>query len=299
MGPAFLAALLFATSSVAAKRAVFHFGSASANLFRILVAAVLLAAYSHRWGAGLQGPSLYWFLASGLIGFGICDTAIFLSLPRIGAHLTSLLVQCLAAPVAAVAEWLWLGTSMGAWETVGSGLILGGVALALVPSKHAPGRFRPNGAGVALGVIAAIGQALGAVISRHGQLLSREAGFSIDALSVAYQRILAGVFFSLAWWIVVRLRTEQVSTPKPQRANLNAWGWVGLNAIAGPFLGVGSYQWALQLEPTGVVMTIASLTPLAVVPLAWWLDGERPRLRSVSGGVVAVLGVVLLAHQRK
>lgn len=300
MIPATLAMLLFAFSSVAAKRSVSLLGSSTASLLRILLAAFLLAIYAHGWGAGLRGPSLGWFVVSGFIGFGICDTAIFLALPRLGAQLTSLLVHCLGAPIAAVTEWLWLGTKLGPAEVAAGTLILTGVAVALFPShKPAPSSTTsPGGFALILGVIAAAGQAWGAVLSRHGQLLAREAGQPIDGMSVAYQRILAGVAFTVVWWLWQRgsgtAKPEDGSAPNLRRA----WPWVILNALSGPSLGVACYQWALLERPTGIVVAIAALTPLAVVPLAWWIDGERPTRHSLIGGLVAVAGAAWLGLSR-
>ena len=116
MVAALLATWLFAFSSVTAKRSVLLLGSATANLLRILLAALVLGLYAHGFGAGLHGVALGWFIVSGFIGYGLCDTAIFLALPRLGAQLTSLMVQCLAVPIAAVTEWLWLGTRLGLGE---------------------------------------------------------------------------------------------------------------------------------------------------------------------------------------
>lgn len=300
MIPATLAMLLFAFSSVAAKRSVNLLGSSTASLLRILLAASLLATYAHGWGAGLRGPSLGWFVVSGFIGFGICDTAIFLALPRLGAQLTSLLVHCLGAPIAAVTEWLWLGTKLGPAEVAAGSLILAGVAVALFPARK-PARTAtpsPGGFALILGVIAAAGQAWGAVLSRHGQLLAREAGQPIDGMSVAYQRILAGVAFTVVWWLWQR-GSGTGKPPDGTAPNLRrAWPWVILNALSGPSLGVACYQWALLERPTGIVVAIAALTPLAVVPLAWWIDGERPTVRSLSGGVLAVLGAAWLGLSR-
>jgi drug/metabolite transporter (DMT)-like permease len=299
MIPAALAMMLFAFSSVAAKRSVNLLGPPTASLLRILLAATILGIYAHVWGAGLRGPALGWFVVSGFIGFGICDTAIFLALPRLGAQLTSLLVHCLGAPIAAVTEWLWLGTPLG-FNEIGAGLlILGGVGVALYPGTSSAGRPgalpRPGAWALGLGVIAAAGQAWGAVLSRHGQLLSRDAGFPIDGLSVSYQRILAGVAFTLVWWLSQRGQSGAKPAGNEPLNLRQAWPWVVLNALCGPSLGVACYQWALLEQKTGVVVAIAALTPLAVIPFAWWLDRERPTSRSVGGGVLAVAGAVWLA----
>ena len=68
-----------------------------------------------------------------------------------------------------------------------------------------------------------------------------------------------------------------------------------VNGLLGPCIGVAYYQAALQQLPTGVVLPIVALTPLVVIPLAMWLEKERPRLRSILAGCIAVSGAVWLA----
>ena len=302
-----LATFLFATSSVTARQSIQRLGSSSANILRLLVAASLLGLYAHLWGVGFQGPSLPWFLLSGVIGYGVCDTALFMALPRLGARLTSLMVQCLAVPVAAATEWLWLGTRLGPREILASLTILAGVTVALLPDQR---RVEPKGTGKTLrpgfmafvfGGIAAVGQGLGAVISKHGQSLSREAGFPIDPFSVSYQRIVAGVVFGGVWWWI-QFRRNTLDRPPAvairQNPGVPTLVWVLINGLSGPCLGVAAYQWALKHEPTGVVLSVTSLTPVAVIPISRWIDGDRASRRSLIGGAVAVAGVVALALNR-
>lgn len=301
---AVLATLCFALSSVAAKQAVHRIGSSSASLFRLMVAASLLAIASHIWGVGFQGPKLIWFLISGFVGYGICDTAIFLALPRLGAQLTSLMVQCLAAPIAAATEWIWLGTRLDSWAISATGLILIGVTWALLPVSSTPRPTRRPDLGLfslVLGLVAAAGQGVGAVLSRQGQFLSRKAGFPIDPISVSFQRIVAGVVFGLLWWWLQRRPGAAKAvdyTHSPVTTRGSAAFWVILNAVIGPFLGVICYQWALQRQPTGLVLSLTALTPLAVIPLSWGIEGERPTRRSLVGGCVAVAGVLILTLRR-
>lgn len=270
-----------------------------------MLATSLLGVYAHLWGVGFRGPCLHWFLLSGIIGYGVCDTALFLALPRLGARLTSLIVQCLAAPFAALTEWLWLGTRLGPWQIGASATILMGVTVALIPDRSSslPSSslvLRPHYPMVlALAVLAALGQALGAVISRHGQSLSAQAGFSMDPFSVSYQRIVAGaVFGAIWWWIQTGRKPTQALPEATQHPRVPTSVWVLLNGVSGPFLGVACYQWALKQQPTGVVLSITSLTPLAVIPLARWIDGERASRRSLIGGCLAVAGVLALALKR-
>ena len=74
-----------------------------------------------------------------------------------------------------------------------------------------------------------------------------------------------------------------------------AWPWVVSNAIAGQTLGVSCLQWALEQQPTGIVLPITAITPLVAIPFAHFIEGEKPTMRSLIGGVIAVGGAVGLA----
>jgi len=76
------------------------------------------------------------------------------------------------------------------------------------------------------------------------------------------------------------------------------WKWVLGNGLAGPVLGVSCYQWALMTEKTSIVLPIVATTPLAVMPLAHFLEGDRITWRTVLGGILAVAGVIGLSYSR-
>jgi drug/metabolite transporter (DMT)-like permease len=297
--PAFLATLLFSVSVIFANRATRILGGVTANFLRLCLGAVLLALWAHGFGQGLRGGAFGWFLLSGCVGFGLGDLALYQALPRVGPRLTVLLMQCLAAPFAALTEWCWIGTVLSPAQILAGLVILAGVALAVAPQEHLHVSRRVLLAGIGFGVIAALGQALGAVVSRKAYTVVEAAGQNLDGLTAAYQRILGGVIFAapLSWW-VVRRRGLEAGIAEPGvgwRARLGAsWWWIVVNTLAGPTLGVGCYQWALATAPSGVVLPIVATMPIVVVPFAWYFEGDRPGVRSLLGGLVAVAGAVAL-----
>lgn len=295
MIPALLATVLFAFSTISGRRNVQLLGSASANFWRQLTAVVVLAAYAHTLGQGWHGASLNWFLLSGFIGFGIGDVSLYLALPRIGARLSALITQCLAAPFGVLMAWIWHGTQPGLHEALGGMLILTGVAVALMPGREDPlsARAMLHWGGTFCGVLAALGQAGGQVVAKHGFQLAEAAHTPADPITVTYQRILPGVVVALLWFLLDRFawRKEVI----PIATYRKAWPWVLLNMLAGPTLGVACYQWATKVADTSLVLSITALTPLCVILLAQFIDGERPTRRSMIGGIIAVVGVILLA----
>ncbi len=301
---AFLTTVLFSISAVTGTRTAKLLGGTEANFWRLLFATLLLGTYSHLWGVGLAGTAFPVFLLSGCIGFG-GDVALFQTLPRLGSRLSILLVQCLAAPVAAVTEWLWLGTTLTTLQIFGGATILVGVAIALAPGEHlklSPRQFVP---GVFFGVLAALGQGGGAVISRKANAIAQLAGEHLDGINAAYQRIIGGVIVAGLFLLAVKVHAIKQtkgddSLPPSTRGERwrRAWPWVLLNGLVGPALGVSCFQSALMSTSTGIVLPIVAITPLVIIPFAHQMEGERPSARSVLGGVVAVVGAVILAVSR-
>jgi len=330
MLPAFLTTLCFAMSGVLAHRSVKLLGSNRANLGRLLMAALVLAVIAHGWGGGLSGPTVGWFFISGVIGFGLGDWGLFRALPILGTRLSLLMTQCLAAPMAIAAEWLWLGTTLSIAQLGSVFVILAGIALALAPKREEapiPAARARLIVGLLWGLVAAAGQAGGAVISRHAYALIEVAGTSVDGLTATYQRVLGGLLFTLLLLAFMRWhhgRRPEIGIPTalagaagkaagrnaPRMSSAaeevalaansrpltaNAAAWVIANAVAGPVIGVSCFQWALETTPSGIVLPIVALTPLVVIPFALRFEGDRPSPRALAGGILAVAGAAALA----
>lgn len=293
-------------SAVCGNRSAKLLGGTEANFWRMCFAAILLGLYGENFGVGLSGSAFPIFFVSGCIGFGIGDMALFQALPRLGSRLSVMLTLCLSSPLAAFIEWAWLGTTLSPAEILCAIVILAGVALALAPDKKLRVARRELAWGLGFGLVASLCQALGAVLSRKAFSLLKLAGEDIDGITAAYQRILGGVAFGAVFLLVVKRdsifdtffgggQSTQASLPDRKSRWRRAWPWVLANGLAGPALGVSCYQWALKTTPTGVVLPIVAITPLVIIPFSYHLEGERPTLRSLAGGALAVAGAAALA----
>jgi drug/metabolite transporter (DMT)-like permease len=294
MFAAVLTTFFFACSAILARRSAMLIGSQPANLARQFVALILLGLWAHLAGQGFRGPGFGIFIASGVIGFGMGDWALFEALPRIGPALTILLVQCLAAPIGAVTEWLGMGTTLSPWQIAGAATILVGVAVAMTPEHDSEVPHGHRVAGIVFAVISAFGQAWGAVISRYGFKLDDAAGVHVDGVTAAYQRLWGGIIcIALVVWIS-RILSRSRKTEHPSREWKRATPWILGNAVAGPVLGVSCYQWGLHVAPSAVVLPIVATTPLVVTALAFGFEKTRPSPRTLIGSVLAVAGVIVL-----
>ncbi len=298
--PSFLATFFFALNATCANHSIRLLGTLRANLSRLVIGTLGLALFAHTVGGGFTSAGTGWFLLSGVIGLGIGDLGTYGALPLLGSQLTVLMVQCIGAPVAALGEWWWLGTRLSTPQVVCGTAILGGVALAIAPSRSHPAEVRIRPLGFVYGLVGALGQGLGAaLVSRKGVMVAVAAGESVSnvtfGLTAAYQRLLAGLAFTSLWFLALRLlRRLPKEPPAGAQVGRAPWLWTVANGIAGPLAGVSCYQWALATVPSGVVLPIVATTPLLCIPIAYKLEGVRPTRRSIVGGVIAVIGCAVL-----
>ena len=295
MFAAVLTTLLFSLSALSGRRLAHFLPGSLANLVRLILAAAVLGSYAHMVGFGISGPAFPLLFVSGCIGFGVGDLALFQAYPRIGTRRTMVLVQCLAAPIAAFTEWAWLGTVPSVAQALFGAMILLGVGIALMPGRNEAGPSHGLLAGSLFGLLAALCQAWGAVLSRKAYAVAAARDFAISGVSggvnAAYQRILGGLLVSGVF--VLYLKLAHRAGPDSRPANWSrAWPLLIANGLCGPAFGVTCYQWALSAAPTGIVLPIVATTPLVVMPLAHFLEGDRITLRTLLGGALAVGGVV-------
>ena len=306
MLPAFLSTILYSFSALFAQRTTRVLGGITANFVRLVLATLLLGLWAHGWGMGFHGPAQPWLFVSGLVGFGIGDVALFQGYPRLGSRLLIMMVHCLATPTAAVVEYAWLGTTLTAAQVLCILASISGVALALAPGgRQSQPRHPEFRLGLLFGLIAMLGQSLGAVFSRKANSVALALGGPVpDGITAAYQRIWGGLLVATLTYILFLIRRRitrgedsgirQGNEPAATRSQIA--GWVVANTLAGPVLGVSCFQWALANEKTGVVLPIVALTPLVIIPIAHWLEGEKTTRREILGGGIAVAGVAALAR---
>jgi drug/metabolite transporter (DMT)-like permease len=312
---AIVCTILFSVSVISGHRSSRLLGGTEANFWRVAVASLVLSLWAMTFGQGFSGSGLPLFLASGVVGIGLGDVALFQALPRLGPRLSSLLVQCLTAPFAALIEWAWLGTTLSLAQILCGLVILAGVAVALAPAEHMHLKRRELLLGLLFAVISALGGAGGAVLSRKAYEVIHAGHLHIDPFTAGFQRVGGGLLLSALFLLLVKRRSvlrflapgdltvsgelaaPAYNQPRTSRWR-SAWPWVLSNGLAGQTVGVSLMQLALETTPSGIVLPIIAMTPILVVPFSVLTGGDRPSLRSVLGGLVAVAGVIGLVLSR-
>lgn len=299
---AVIATLLFAVSATCGNRSARLVGGMEANFWRLTLAVLLLGVWSLNFGVGISGVAFWVFIVSGIAGIGVGDFGLFQAFPRLGARLTMLLTLCLTAPIGAFMEWVWLGSKLSLAEAGFSMMTISGVVITLWPDRKAA---LPRGhvlSGVLFALLAAGGGAVGAVLSRRAYELCRLAGEPVDGPSAAFQRVMGGVV--VTGLVFAILRSRQIHHRiEPVRAEFASarekwkrlWPWVTGNALSGITIGVSFMQRSLETTEAGIVLAIVATTPIAVIPLARIVEGDRITRKAMAGSVVAVTGAVMLA----
>ena len=303
---ALLTTLLFSISAICGYRVATQVGGVEANFWRICIAAAFLAVWANFFGTRMDGEALPYFALSGFIGIGLGDTGYFQALTRLGTRRTILISQCLIAPMAALIEWLWLGTKLNLGEIFFIAVILTGIAVAMAPGEHLEIPQRLMREGIVYGFLAALGGALGAVLSRKAYAVAFAAGEHPDAGTTGYQRVVGGALVPAIILLVAKWRSAHshggVFESKTLGVSREKWGriwpWVLGNGLAGQTLGVTAMQWALEKTPTGIVTAVVAMTPMVLLPMTRVTDGEKIGVRSLVGAVIGVGGVIGLAFFR-
>jgi drug/metabolite transporter (DMT)-like permease len=275
-------------------------GGTEANFWRVSLAVLVLGAWSFSFGAGLSGSAFPLLFISGMIGIGFGDVASFQTLPLLGPRVSSLLVLCMTAPLAALVEWLWLGTRLTSIQLIWGGVILVGVGIALQKGNRLIFDRSVLLRGTFFAVLAALGTAIGAVLSRKAYALAGTD--SLTGLDAAFQRIVGGTIVAGIVLLIVKRREFRIQASAPRRLVTEAsrhkwraaWPWIVANGLAGQAFGVSCMQWALESTPTALVLSITATTPVMIIPVQYLIEGERPSIQAIVGGVIAVVGVVAL-----
>nr|WP_281418578.1 DMT family transporter [Ancylobacter oerskovii] len=249
------------------------------------------------WGS-LGAPQLGLLAASGLFGIVIASTTYFAAIYTAGPRITALLFS-LTSPFALALGYLVFGETISGRQGLGVALVLAGVALAVgVPRRRAErpvvpapeGAPRPRGrgfatgwAGIALGVVTALGQALGNLFARPAMA----AGVEPFAAMAVRSGLAAAFFVALAVFPFARTDTAP--------ATLRNVGTAVASSFFGTVMGMALLMAALAGGDVGVVSTLSSIAPVAILPMVWLRSGVAPAASAWIGAAVAILGTGLIS----
>ncbi len=267
-----------------------YLGAIAFNCVRMLIVFAMLAAYCLITGSwkGITSDQTELLVVSGFVGIFLGDTALFLTLNRMGPRRTAILFAT-NAPMSVVLGWSVLGEALSPGALVGIAITVGGVVLSIIFGKrrtqlHQWERITgPLWLGVALGLFAALAQAVGSIIARPVM----EAG--ADPVAASALRVgIAGVGLAL----LTRLPSDRF---RPQgRLTVGLTARIALSGMLGMGLGMTLLLFALEGGEVGIVSTLSATSPAIMLPLLWATTGERPAAPAWIGALLVVVGSALI-----
>ena len=285
---ALLAAFLWAVSSVLFKRLGTVIRPLELNLLKGVLAVILMLLTSLLLGeqfAGLSLAVVLWLMLSGALGIGFGDTMYFEALNQLGARRT-LLLGILAPPLASLIAAIVLGETLNLSAWAGILLTMLGVAWVITEQpEDGTLQRRHLWRGVLFGFLAALTQAIGAVISHWA--LTRT---PVSSLQSAIIRLLAGILFLLLW---AALRRQKLGAWIKPGSTLRMWAIILLAVLIGTYLAIWLQQFAFQHASVGIAQTLLATSPLFILPISA-LMREKVSLRAVLGVLVSTAGICLL-----
>lgn len=259
---------------------VLNFAKSSLAIGMLLLTLLL----QRNFAPEISGAGLGLLLLSGAIGIGFGDTAFFASLNCLGAR-RSLLMESLAPPLAALLALFFLQEQISLQAWMGILLTVIGVAW-VVAERTADATQAPRQPlrGIGFGLLAALGQASGAVLSRAAL-----AGTSTSPLWSTLIRLLAGVLVLLVLLLVQRQSSSEFQPMRSRRFLMTLAG----TSFIGTYLAIWLQQTALKYTATGIAQALTATSPLFVIPIAV-ATGDRVSFRAILGVSVALAGIWLL-----
>ncbi len=286
-----LTACLWSGSSIAFTAATRRIGSYQVNTSRLILAAgyLLILVFVAGLDVSLSIHQVIYLSISGFIGFALGDTFLFKAFELIGARI-SMLIMSLAPAVGALLAYVMLGENLSVSGVIGIVVTLAGICVVVLARSedgtHSAITHHITRGGVALAVLAAIGQGGGLIVAK---MAFREG--SINGFVATLVRILA----SLVVLLPVSVMSGRYKRPvRVLRSDPAALKYTLLGSIFGPFLGVASSLMAIQYAKIGVAATIMATTPIVMLPIVRYGQKEHLSWRAIAGAFIATLGVGML-----
>lgn len=264
-------------------------GSLPVNLIRLIIAFFLLGLYTFiTRGMFLPVDASYktwiWLSISGLVGFVFGDLFLFQAFVEIGARL-SMLIMAFSPPLTAILGYILMGEIISLKGILGMCVTICGISMVILIRDNNENKitFSYSIKGIGFAFLGSVGQSLGLTLSKFGM-------GNYNAFSATQIRVISGAI-GISIFITYVKKWGDV---KKAFNDIDALKKISVGATFGPFIGVSLSLLAIQYAPTGVVMSITSIVPVAIIPFSVIFLKEKITLRELTGAIIAVIGVILL-----
>ena len=267
-----------------------HLGAFAFTRWRMFLVGLMLWAATFAL-SGLPAMSLDQVGAmavSGLVGIFVGDTALFSAMNRLGPRRAGILFATHAI-FSALLGFIVLGERMATQALIGGCLTVSGVMIAITfgqrkTDNHAweTNQGRPA-IGVALGLLAALCQALGSLIAKPAM------ADGMDPVAASAIR----VSVACAAHVCLLLIGFKAALPAC-RPSVPVLAQTALSGLVSVALGMTLLLLALKFGDVGMVAILSSVTPILLLPLLWLRLRRPPAAGAWFGAVLTVFGTGLI-----
>ncbi|WP_438996987.1 DMT family transporter [Candidatus Puniceispirillum sp.] len=265
-------------------------GSLHFNRLRMIAAAGILAVLLVITGRDLSFDLVFiWpLILSSVIGIVLGDFFLFLTMRRLGPRRTNILFTS-NAPMTAILGWLILGEVLAGHDVVAVIIAFIGICLAIIYGKHRDlihvweDVTPPLSLGVLFGLLAALGQAISAIIIRP--VMSD----GMDPVMASLIRVMIAALFFWATYPFDNSQRKKPILPEP-KILVNIF----FNGLFGLGVGMALFLKALETGHIAIVAILTATTPVLILPFVWARTGMMPAWGAWIGAVLVVACASLL-----
>jgi drug/metabolite transporter (DMT)-like permease len=224
-----------------------------------------------------------WLTASSASGIMIGSLTYIATIQYTGPRISALLFTT-ASPFALALGFGFRGETVSLIQAAGVGLIVAGIALAVIGPRQDEGARTPKPLwiGIGLGLVTSVAQALGSLLARPAMLEGA------DPVAAMVVRSGTGALFFIALLAIPAFRPAA----PPSRVAIRQ---IGSSALAGMVVGMSFLMAALARGDVGIVTTLSSTTPILILPMVWAVYRRIPGPLAWVGAALAVLGTALIS----
>lgn len=296
-------AVLWTMAALTCEYAGRRFGVLIVNVWRMLMGVVLSGILC--WCILGSVFPLYadvetwaWMLLSGMIGFFLGDMCLLNSYLYIGSQHAQLLMT--TAPIfSAFGAWIAMGQSLTVGNMIAMAVTLLGIAIAVLGKAQGKKRVTIDLPikGMLFGLAAGMGQGFGylfSVIGLHHYVsivpaAQQESLGIFLPFSANFIRMIAGLICFTTLLLIRGKGKEMCQSVQDGKGMFITL----LAVLSGPLIGVGLSLMASQYTAAGIASTIMAITPIIILPPAYFLFHRKITLKAVIGAIISVVGVSL------
>ncbi len=294
-GLALATAVFWGISPICFASAGRRIGSYPVALLRVAMATALLLAilpvYQLCTHATLSLPmnsQWFWLFLSGVTGMGVGDLLAYEALATLGPRRTTQ-VNTLAPIASVLLAWVWLGETFAARTLLGMMVVLAATSYAVLVRSNQDNCGREPGKVTAWGLVCAVGGAIlmgvGAVTARHAFKIA-----PIDPLLATAIRVGGAAVFL---WLIAVARREVVQLWRHMN-DTSVRNRILLGTLFGPTVGMICYVSSLKFLEAGIVSTLASASPLVLLPIVYLRYKAKIGWDVVAACILAIAGVAII-----